>query len=69
MIKSRLKQEDLKISKEYANVTSPIHIDSEAYETLQKINNKRIFFDRLMFFALGSFAVWAFYSALASLML
>lgn len=49
--------------------TNPLRVGKEEYNSLQKLNNRRQLIDKVMFFALGAAAIYAFYSALMSLML
>lgn len=68
MISSRLKQQE-KSSKKYPNISNPLKIGLTEYKIMQETNNRRVFIDRIMFIFLGLIAIWAFYSALASLIL
>lgn len=62
-------QQKFRTNKVSSPATNPLNVGIEEYESLQKLNNTRVIIDRTMFVALGALSIWAFYSALMSLIL
>jgi len=64
-----LKQQEVKKNTSVSYVTEPLRYGARKNKLPQKAYSLKVYFDRAVFVGLGALAVWAFYSALASLIL
>ena len=64
-----LKQQEVKKNVSGSYVTEPLRYGARKNKLPKKIYSLKVYLDRAMFVGLGALAIWAFYSALASLII